>query len=156
MVVVGLAPVDLSDPMKSVLGYCVGNDVSARDLQRSGPKGVGMDLFAAKSQDNTTGVGPWIVTRDEFSAGSPALEMRLSVDGEVRQLGNSSEMTWGVPELLEFIDQRSSFSPGDIVFTGTPAGVGQGTGKFLNPGECVEASIEGLGTLRNTVSKKAG
>ena len=69
--VIGRNEVDPQDPLASVLGYTVGNDVSARDLQRSGPKGIGMDLFAAKSQDRTTGVGPWIVTRDEFPAGSP-------------------------------------------------------------------------------------
>ena len=62
--VIGAERVDREDPLSSVLGYTVGNDVSARDLQRSGPPGVGMDLFAAKSADQTTGVGPWIVTRD--------------------------------------------------------------------------------------------
>ena len=154
VVVVGLAPIDREDPMKSVLGYTVGNDVSARDLQRTGAKGIGMDLFAAKSQDKTTGVGPWIVTRDEFTQGSPELRLLLIVDGDVRQDGTTADMTWGVPELLEFVEQRSSFAAGDILFTGSPDGVGQGTGKFLNPGELVEASVEGVGTLRNVVSEK--
>jgi 2-keto-4-pentenoate hydratase/2-oxohepta-3-ene-1,7-dioic acid hydratase in catechol pathway len=140
--------------MKSVLGYTVGNDVSARDLQRTGAKGIGMDLFAAKSQDKTTGVGPWIVTRDEFPSGSPTLRLLLTVDGDVRQDGTTADMTWGVAELLEFVEQRSSFAPGDILFTGSPEGVGQGTGKFLNPGELVEASVEGIGALRNIVSDK--
>ncbi|MDP1465798.1 fumarylacetoacetate hydrolase family protein, partial [Klebsiella pneumoniae] len=67
--VIGAESVDRDDPLSSVLGYTVGNDVSARDLQRSGPPGVGMDLFAAKSQDRSTGLGPWIVTRDEFPEG---------------------------------------------------------------------------------------
>lgn len=154
VVVIGLTPVDSQNPLHSVLGYTVGNDVSARDLQRSGPKGIGMDLFAAKSQDKTTGVGPWIVTRDEFSAGSPQLRLRLSVDGEVRQDGTTADMTWGVPELVHFVERRSSFAAGDILFTGSPDGVGQGTGKFLNPGELVEASIDGIGTLSNRVSTK--
>lgn len=154
VVCIGMTPVDLDDPISSVLGYTVGNDVSARDLQRSGPKGIGMDLFAAKSQDKTTGVGPWIVTRDEFPPGTPVVRLTLAVDGEVRQDGSTADMTWGVPELVSFVEQRSSFAPGDILFTGSPEGVGQGTGKFLNPNELVEASIEGIGSLRNRVSEK--
>jgi len=154
VVCIGMTPIDLGDPISSVLGYTVGNDVSARDLQRSGPKGIGMDLFAAKSQDRTTGVGPWIVTRDEFPPGSPIVRLMLSVDGEMRQDGSTADMTWGVPELVSFVEQRSSFAAGDILFTGSPDGVGQGTGKFLNAGEWVEASIEGIGALRNRVSEK--
>lgn len=155
VVVLGLSSVDSNDPIKSVLGYTVGNDVSARDLQRSGPKGIGMDLFSAKSQDNTTGVGPWIVTRDEFSEGSPALRLTLAVNGDVRQDGTTADMTWGVPELVDFVHQRSSFAAGDILFTGSPDGVGQGTGKFLNPGELVEASVEGVGTISNRVVRES-
>lgn len=154
VVVLGLTPVDLRAPLDSVLGYTVGNDVSARDLQRSGPKGIGMDLFAAKSQDRTTGVGPWIVTRDEFPPGSPKLRLMLAVDGDVRQDGSTGDMTWGVDQLISFVQQRSSFAPGDILFTGSPDGVGQGTGKFLKPGEIVEASIEGIGSISNRVSEK--
>lgn len=154
VVCLGMTEIDLEQPLNSVLGYTVGNDVSARDLQRSGAKGIGMDLFAAKSQDKTTGVGPWIVTRDEFPTGSPALKLTLKVDGDLRQDGSSGDMTWGVGELISFVQQRSSFKAGDILFTGSPDGVGQGTGLFLNPGELVEASIEGIGTLSNKVSEK--
>jgi 2-keto-4-pentenoate hydratase/2-oxohepta-3-ene-1,7-dioic acid hydratase in catechol pathway len=150
--VIGARQVDRNDPLSGVLGYAVGNDVSARDLQRSGPPGVGMDLFAAKSQDRSTGLGPWIVTRDEFPAGSPALRMTLTVNGDIRQDASSGEMTWDVAELVRFVDERSSFDAGDVLFTGSPEGTGQGTGRFLNPGDVVEASIEGIGTLRNVVS----
>ena len=152
--VIGKDEIDPADPLASVLGYTVGNDVSSRDLQRSGAKGIGMDLFAAKSQDLTTGVGPWIVTRDEFPQGSPQLRLTLAVNGEVRQDGNTAEMTWDVGELIAFVQARSSFRCGDILFTGSPAGVGMGTGRFLNPGGVVEASVEGIGTLRNVVSEK--
>ncbi|MDY7548984.1 fumarylacetoacetate hydrolase family protein [Glaciimonas sp. CA11.2] len=106
VVVIGSDTIDHDDSLSSVLGYTVGNDVSARDLQHSGPPGIGMDLSAAKSQDATTGVDPWIVTRDEFPAGSPA-------------------------------------------------GVGMGTGRFLNPGDVVEAAVEGIGVLTNIVSEKS-
>lgn len=156
VVAVGSAPVNLADPLSSVLGYTVGNDVSARDLQRSGPVGIGMDLFAAKSQDRSTGLGPWIVTRDEFPAGSPRLRLTLKVNGETRQDGNTAEMTWDVAQLVAFVQARSSFAGGDVMFTGSPAGVGQGTGRFLNPGDVVEASVEGIGTISNVVGPKAG
>ncbi|EOE0842298.1 TPA: fumarylacetoacetate hydrolase family protein [Pseudomonas aeruginosa] len=153
--VIGSAEIDLEDPLACVLGYTVGNDVSARDLQRSGPAGIGMDLFAAKSQDRTTGLGPWIVTKDEFPAGSPKLRLTLKVNGETRQDGTTAEMTWDVGQLIRFVQQRSSFACGDVLFTGSPAGVGMGTGLFLNPGDVVEATIEGIGTLRNVVSEKS-
>jgi 2-keto-4-pentenoate hydratase/2-oxohepta-3-ene-1,7-dioic acid hydratase in catechol pathway len=156
VVVIGEAPVRRDDPLASVLGYTVGNDVSARDLQRSGPPGIGMDLFAAKSQDRSTGVGPWIVTRDEFPAGSPQVRLTLKVNGETRQDGNTAEMTWNVPQLVKFVEERSSFAAGDILFTGSPAGVGQGTGRFLNPGDVVEAGIEGIGAITNIVGSKSG
>jgi 2-keto-4-pentenoate hydratase/2-oxohepta-3-ene-1,7-dioic acid hydratase in catechol pathway len=152
--VIGATEVNQDDPLSSVLGYTVGNDVSSRDLQHSGPKGIGMDLFAAKSGDQTTGVGPWIVTKDEFPAGSPKLRLTLKVNGEVRQDANTAEMTWNVAELIRFVDQRSSFDCGDILFTGSPAGVGMGTGIYLNPGDVVEATVEGIGTLRNIVGQK--
>lgn len=149
--VIGAERVDHEDPLSSVLGYTVGNDVSARDLQRSGPPGVGMDLFAAKSADQTTGLGPWIVTRDEFGAGSPRLRLLLRVNGELRQDGDTAEMTWDVGFLVKFVDERSRFECGDVMFTGSPAGTGQGSGKFLQPGDVVEAEIPGIGTLRNVV-----
>jgi len=156
VVVLGDAPVDLENPLAAVLGYTVGNDVSARDLQRSGPAGIGMDLFAAKSQDRSTGVGPWIVTRDEFPAGSPQLRLSLKVNGQTRQDSTTAEMTWDVAQLLRFVEQRSSFAAGDIMFTGSPAGVGQGTGLYLNPGDVVEAAVEGIGTISNVVGPKPG
>lgn len=153
--VIGAEHVDLADPLSSVLGYTVGNDVSARDLQRSGPPGVGMDLFAAKSQDRSTGLGPWIVTRDEFPEGSPKRRLTLKVNGEVRQDGNTAEMTWDVAFLVRFVEQRSSFECGDVMFTGSPAGTGQGSGRFLQPGDVVEAAVEGIGALINTVGPKS-
>lgn len=152
--VIGADQINHADPLSSVLGYTVGNDVSARDLQHSGPPGIGMDLFAAKSQDQSTGVGPWIVTRDEFGPGSPQLRLTLKVNGEVRQDASTGEMTWDVAELIRFVDQRSSFASGDILFTGSPAGVGMGTGIYLQEGDVVEATVEGIGTLKNIVARK--
>jgi 2-keto-4-pentenoate hydratase/2-oxohepta-3-ene-1,7-dioic acid hydratase in catechol pathway len=113
-----------------------------------------MDLFAAKSQDQTTGLGPWIVTRDEFPAGSPKLRLTLKVNGELRQDGSTAEMTWDVAELIRFVDERSAFECGDVLFTGTPAGTGHGSGRFLQPGDVVEATIESIGTLHNVVGPR--
>jgi len=154
VVVIGAEKINRDDPLSSVLGYTVGNDVSARDLQRSGPKGIGMDLFAAKSQDKTTAVGPWIVTRDEFPQGSPQLRLTMKVNNETRQDGNTGNMTWNVQQLLKFVDERSSFECGDILFTGTPEGVGQTSGRYLQPGDSVEAEIEKIGVLRNVVGPR--
>ncbi|CAN5241447.1 fumarylacetoacetate hydrolase family protein [soil metagenome] len=155
VVVIGDDRIDLSDPLASVLGYTAGNDVSARDLQRSGPPGIGMDLYAAKSQDKATPVGPWIVTRDEFPTGSPALRLSTAVNGEIRQDGTTADMTWDVAELIRFVQQRVSFGVGDLLFTGTPEGVAQGSGRYLNPGDLVEVTLEGVGTLRNRVAVRA-
>ena len=154
--VIGDDRIDLSAPLASVLGYTAGNDVSARDLQRSGPPGIGMDLYAAKSQDKATPVGPWIVTRDEFPAGSPALRLSTAVNGEIRQDGTTADMTWDVSELIRFVQQRVSFGVGDLLFTGTPEGVAQGSGRYLNPGDLVEVTLEGVGTLRNRVAPRDG
>lgn len=151
VVVVGSAPLDHADPLSCVLGYTVGNDVSARDLQMLGPRDISMDLLGAKSQDRTCGVGPWIVTTDEFPDGQPRLGMKLKVNGDLRQDGSTDEMTWTVAELLRFADQRSSLEAGDVLFTGTPTGVGLGSGRFLQRGDLVEAEIDGIGALRNRV-----
>lgn len=156
VVVMGDQAIDLEDPLSSVLGYAAGNDVSARDLQRSGPAGIGMDLYAAKSQDRSTPVGPWIVTRDEFPNGSPHLRLSTTINGERRQDGTTADMTWDVVELIRFVHARVSLSAGDLLFTGTPEGVGQASGRYLSPGDTVEVELEGVGILRNRVGPKGG
>ena len=143
---------DRTRPSDSLLGYTVGNDVSARDLQRS-PLG-GMDLFSAKIHDRTAGLGPWIVTRDEFPKGPVDLAISMKIDGETRQDDRTINMIWGVDELLLYVDDRTSLHTGDIVYTGTPAGVAMATGRYLNPGETMEAIIEKIGSLRNRVGEK--
>ncbi len=88
----------------------------------------------------------------DASLGSPALRLTLKVNGDTRQDASSGGMTWGVDELLRFVDERSSFECGDVLFTGSPEGTGQGTGRFLKIGDVVEASIDGIGKLRNVVT----
>ncbi len=152
-IVVGTERVDHADPMRSILGYTVGNDISLRDLQFAGSV-TGMDMFSAKSADRSSGVGPWIVTRDEFGDTSPDLQLTLSVNGEERQKDRTSSMAWPVDFLLRWADERTTLSTGDIVMTGTPAGVAYEDGRYLEPGDVVEATIERIGTLRNTVGPR--
>jgi 2-keto-4-pentenoate hydratase/2-oxohepta-3-ene-1,7-dioic acid hydratase in catechol pathway len=150
VVVVG-APVRRGDNgAAGILGYCVGNDVSARDLQFGGSV-TGMDIFSAKGLDDTSGIGPWITTRDEFGDGDPDLELTLTVDGDVRQQDRTSSLVWGPAELIEYVAARSRLAPGDVLFTGTPAGVAHEDGRYLQHGQVVEATVERLGSLRNTV-----
>ena len=145
--------VDQSCPVQSVLGYTIGNDVSARDQQFSG--GVtGMDMFSAKALDGTSGLGPWIVTRDEFGDGHPDLELRTTVDGETRQHARTGSMVWGTSDLVTYVDQRVHLKCGDILFTGTCAGVGHEDGRYLEPGQVVTVSIERIGELVNTVGPR--
>jgi 2-keto-4-pentenoate hydratase/2-oxohepta-3-ene-1,7-dioic acid hydratase in catechol pathway len=146
--VIGLPIADRDNPIPSVLGYTVGNDVSARDLQRSG---IGFDLFSSKSLDRTTGLGPWIVTRDEFGEGTPDIPLSLKVNGETRQNARTGEMTWKLDVILPYVDRRAALQTGDVVFTGTPEGVAWASGRFLNPGDLIEATIDGIGTLSNKV-----
>jgi 2-keto-4-pentenoate hydratase/2-oxohepta-3-ene-1,7-dioic acid hydratase in catechol pathway len=136
---------------EALLGFTIGNDVSARDAKGLG----GLDLFSMKSLDATTPVGPWIVTPAELgSACQPELEIALRVNGEERQRDNTRSMVWSIPEILSYVNERVQLRCGDVVFTGTTAGVGLEDGRFLQPGDIVEAEITGIGVLRNTVGNR--
>jgi 2-keto-4-pentenoate hydratase/2-oxohepta-3-ene-1,7-dioic acid hydratase in catechol pathway len=137
---------------EAVLGYTVGNDTSARDTPS--PLG-GMDLFSMKSLNRATPIGPWIVTRDELGgSGQPDVEIVLRVNGEQRQHDRTSKMIWSVDECLAYVVERMALEPGDVVFTGTTGGVGFEDGRYLRPGDVVEAEIEGIGVLRNVVGPR--
>lgn len=135
-----------------VLGYTIGNDISARDAGRN----LGsLDLLTQKALDRTTPVGPWIATLDEVGgAGHPEFDIRLSVNGEIRQSDNSRQMIFSMDELLNYLDARIELRPGDLIFTGSTCGVGLEDGRFLQPGDCIVAEIRGIGTLRNRVGQK--
>ena len=130
-----------------IFGYTVVNDVSARDLQ-TGHK----QWYFGKSLDGFTPMGPCIVTADEI-AFPPALELSARVNGELRQSSNTSLLINGIAEVLEELTAGMTLLPGTIIATGTPAGVGLGFNppRFLKPGDVVECTVEGIGTLRNTV-----
>jgi 2-keto-4-pentenoate hydratase/2-oxohepta-3-ene-1,7-dioic acid hydratase in catechol pathway len=134
-----------------IAGYLVFNDITARDIQREEMKsGV---FCLSKSIDTFCPIGPWIVTPDEV--GDPhELSMQLRVNGEVRQSSNMSNMSVTVPEILSHYSSMG-YSPGDIVSTGTVAGVAgfsdDPASLYLKPGDVVEAEIERVGTLRNPI-----
>ena len=103
----------------------------------------------------TSPVGPWIVTPAELGVTrQPQLDIRLRVNGEERQADNTRAMVWSVEEILAYVDERVKLRCGDIVFTGTTCGVGLEDGRFLQPDDVVEAEIEGIGALRNTVGAR--
>ncbi|MCW2619275.1 MAG: hypothetical protein JWR28_2424 [Modestobacter sp.] len=127
----------------SIFGYTIGNDVTERDMQRSDGQWT-----RAKGFDSFCPLGPWIETDLGALGKDPAdLELTCSVDGELRQSGRTSQLLFGVPALISYISQIMTLLPGDVVLTGTPSGVGP-----IRPGQRVECTIEGLGTLTNTVA----
>ncbi|MFL6618582.1 MAG: fumarylacetoacetate hydrolase family protein [Povalibacter sp.] len=136
------------DAMSHVAGYCVIHDVSEREyqLERGGTwdKGKGCDTFGP--------TGPWLVTSDEI-ADPHALRLWLDVDGTRYQNGNTANMIFRVPQLISYLSTMMSLHPGDIISTGTPAGVGLGQKPpvYLRPGNVVRLGIEGLGEQRQQV-----
>jgi len=129
-----------ADAWGSVLGIGCANDVTARDLQRAEKqwtRGKGFDTFCP--------VGPWIVAGVDLEAVSD-LEIRCSVNGELRQKGRTSEMVFKPAYLISYISQVMTLEAGDVILTGTPAGVGP-----LVPGDTVTVEIEGVGSLSNPV-----
>lgn len=134
-----------------ILGYTIGNDVTARDIQfRQLGGSTSLDFFASKTLDSTAPVGPWITTCDEVGR-VPDLNLSLSVNGEERQSGRTSEMIWGPNEMITYADRHTSLRVGDLLFTGTPSGVALSSGRYLQVGDLLELTIEGLGQLKNRV-----
>jgi len=135
-----------------LLGYTIGNDISARD---AGKKLGVLDVFTQKALDRTAPIGPWITTLDEFGGpGQPKIDMVLRVNGEVRQHDNTGSMLFPIDEILNFVDARISLRTGDLIFTGSTAGVGLEDGRFLQPGDLLEGSIERIGLLSNRIDEK--
>lgn len=143
-------PDSTGDPLGAVAGYTVINDVSARDWIQSRPF-VGIDWVMQKAFDKFQPTGPWI-TPARFVKDPGALDIALTVNGVTKQSSNTSNLIFGVPEMLRHLSGIMTLEPGDIIATGTPAGVGYGLDpqEFLKPGDVVEVTIDGLGTLRNT------
>jgi 2-keto-4-pentenoate hydratase/2-oxohepta-3-ene-1,7-dioic acid hydratase in catechol pathway len=132
---------------RHVWGYTIVNDVTARDLQRDHKQ-----WFLGKSLDTFCPLGPSIVTADEITPDDvPTLEVECRVNGELRQKARVADLIFDIPTLIETISAGITLQPGDIIATGTPAGVGIGftPPRFLAAGDIVEVSISRLGSLRN-------
>jgi 2-keto-4-pentenoate hydratase/2-oxohepta-3-ene-1,7-dioic acid hydratase in catechol pathway len=131
-----------------VYGYTIVNDVSARDYQMATSQ-----WLMGKTFDTFAPMGPWIVTRDEI-ADPHSLDLTLEIGGEILQHSNTRELVFGVPALIEFISSVVTLEPGDVVATGTPAGVGfaRKPPRYLRDGDEVVIRIQGIGELRNPVS----
>ena len=136
-----------ADAYNYVAGYSIFHDVSARDLQMRGSQWT-----LGKSLDTFGPLGPWIVTADEIPD-PHQLKISLSIDGEIMQSSNTSEMIFKIPQLIEEISKVMTLVPGDIIATGTPAGVGftRMPPRFLKAGERVSIEIEKIGRLENPV-----
>lgn len=130
-----------------IFGYTVLNDVSARLLQTEHKQ-----WYFGKSLDGFTPMGPCLVTADEF-AYPPVLDISAKVNGELRQSSNTGNLINSITDVLVELTRGMTLLPGTIIATGTPAGVGMGFDppKFLKPGDVVECTIQGIGTLRNRV-----
>jgi 2-keto-4-pentenoate hydratase/2-oxohepta-3-ene-1,7-dioic acid hydratase in catechol pathway len=124
-----------------ILGYTIGNDITARDLQKTDGQWT-----RAKGFDTFCPFGPWIDT--DFDPADAVVTCR--VNGQMRQMASTRDMVFNVPNLIAYISSFVTLEPGDLIFTGTPAGVGE-----LNDGDEVIVEIEGLGVLRNLVKAES-
>ena len=139
-----------SEAMKYILGYMVINDVSARDIQykdKQWTRGKSFDTFAP--------LGPWITTADEIRD-PHRLTIKTLVNGEIRQNSSTEKMFIKIPQIICSLSRVMTLEPGDVIATGTPAGVGiwmKPTPRFLKDGDVVEMSISGLGSIKNMISQ---
>jgi 2-keto-4-pentenoate hydratase/2-oxohepta-3-ene-1,7-dioic acid hydratase in catechol pathway len=136
------------DAMDHVFGYFVLNDVSARDVQN----GWGGQYFKGKSLDRSCPTGPWVVTKDD--APDPrSLGLRLTVNGVVKQEGNTRDMIHAVDAIIEWASKGMTLLPGALIATGTPDGVGfaRKPPEFLHVGDVMETEVVGIGLLRNRI-----
>ena len=132
-----------------IAGYTVGHDVSERAFQRE----RGGQFTKGKSADTFAPVGPYLVTRDHIED-VQNLSIWSEVNGEMRQQGNTTDMVFGVKEIVSHLSQFMTLYPGDLIFTGTPAGVGDGMvpPSYLQPGDVVRVGVEGLGSQRQVIA----
>lgn len=148
VVVIGTGGRDIAaaDAWDHVLGLTAGQDISDRALQFAA-KPPHFDL--GKSRDTYGPIGPVLVSSDSF-ADRDDLAITCDINGERRQTGTTANLIFDVPALIAYISTVVTFEPGDLIFTGTPEGVGAIQGKFLTPGDIITTTIDGIGTLTNT------
>jgi 2-keto-4-pentenoate hydratase/2-oxohepta-3-ene-1,7-dioic acid hydratase in catechol pathway len=137
-----------SNALSCIAGYSIFNDGSIRDYQRKTTQWT-----IGKNFDQTGAFGPWLVTRDDLPKGASGLRIQSRLNGTVMQDANTADFLWGVAETLVLITECMTLEPGDVVITGTPAGVGYAKipPVFMKPGDICEVEIEGIGILRNPI-----
>jgi 2,4-didehydro-3-deoxy-L-rhamnonate hydrolase len=137
-----------ADALDYVAGYSTGNDVSERAFQRE----RGGQFVKGKSADTFAPFGPYLVTRSSV-ADVQNLAVWSEINGEMRQQGNTSQMVFGVAEIVSYLSQFMTLMPGDLIYTGTPEGVGDGMTppQYLQPGDVVRIGVEGLGDMRQEI-----
>ena len=130
-----------------IAGYTIGNDVSARDWQIGRP---GSQWLLGKTADTFAPIGPWLVTADEVGDARD-LRVQLRLNGQTMQDSTTKELIFGMDEIIAHLSQISTLEPGDVIFTGTPPGVGMARKPpvFVQPGDVMEVEIDGFGVLRN-------
>ena len=140
--------VEEQDALDHIAGYVLHNDVSERDFQLN----HGGQWVKGKSADTFAPLGPWLVTPDEIPD-PHRLRLWLTVNGEMMQDSNTSDLVHRIPKLVSYISQYMSLLPGDVISTGTPAGVGMGLKppRYLQEGDVVALGIDGLGSSRQRV-----
>lgn len=139
--------VSQADALNYIAGYTIGNDTTARDLQKRTPQ-----WLQGKSIDRTTPIGPWVIPASLVK--DPGnLDIKAFVNGEERQSSNTEKFIFDIPYLIEFISSIIRLEPGDIIMTGTPDGVGTAMNppQYLQAGDTVTIEIENIGTLENKV-----
>jgi 2-keto-4-pentenoate hydratase/2-oxohepta-3-ene-1,7-dioic acid hydratase in catechol pathway len=150
--------VEAEKSMEVVAGYTIVNDVSARTVTFKKSRAVRpwdkfYDWLNGKWADGFCPMGPYLLTADEIED-VQNLDMKLTVNGEVRQNANTSQMIHTVAQIVSFLSHLMTLVPGDIIATGTPSGVGLATGNYLKASDKIEATIDKLGTLTNTLGPK--
>lgn len=140
-----------ADAAAHVFGYCVGNDVTERMWQHAGPQ-----WSLGKSFDTHAPIGPWITTADDI-ADPHALDLRCLVNGELRQSSNTANLVFDLWQQIEHLSAAMTLEPGDLIFTGTPGGVGAAMDprQFLKAGDVVRCEIDGLGAIEGIMEAEA-
>lgn len=142
-----------NEAMDYVFGYTIVNDVSARDMEFIELKAMPLGPLKSKDFDNSTPMGPCIVTKDEIRD-PHNLKMIARVNGEVWSEASTADMYWKIPDLVEHLSKDQTVHPGTLFLSGTPGGgCGMHVGKMLKPGDVIELEIEGIGKLRNPIVK---
>ncbi|HET9903146.1 MAG TPA: fumarylacetoacetate hydrolase family protein [Xanthobacteraceae bacterium] len=139
----------MDNALSCIIGYSCGNEGSVREFQRHTTQWT-----MGKNFDRTGSIGPWLVTADELPAGAVGLNIQSRLNGQVMQSDNTANMMFPLAETLVYLTKGMTLEPGDVIFTGTPSGVGHARTPqvWMKAGDTIEVDIQGIGVLRNPVN----